>query len=76
MTCFAFGGRTIRFRTPNSLERYVRVKTWDNGYLVVDASYRGLSDVTEDYIDLVPILENLYMDAESFLSPIEEVDVR
>lgn len=76
VTCFAFGGRTIRFRTPNSLERYVRVKTWDNGYLVVDASYRGLSDVTEDYIDLVPILENLYMDAESFLSPIEEVDVR
>ncbi len=76
VTSFAFGGRSIRFRTPESLERYLRVKTWDKGYLVVDASYRGFPDVTEDYIDLVPILENLYMDAVSFLSPIEEVDVR
>lgn len=76
ITSFDFGGRSIRFRTPNSLERYVRVKTWDKGYLVVDASYLGFPGVTEDYIDLIPILENLYMDAESFLGPIEEVDVK
>ncbi len=76
VTRFAFGGRSIRFRTPGSLERYLRVKTWDKGYLVVDAAYRGLPGATEEYIDLVPILQNLYMDPEEFLSPIEEVDVQ
>ena len=76
VTSFDFGGRSIRFRTPNMLERYVRVKIWDKGYLVVDASYLDFSGVTEDYIDLIPILDNLYMDAEAFLSPIEEVVVR
>lgn len=30
----------------------------------------------EDYIDLQPILENLYMEPESFLSKIKNVEVR
>lgn len=76
VSCFSYGERAIRFRTSDSLEKYLRVKDWDSGYLVVDAVYRGLPGVTEDYIDLVPILENLYMDPESFCRPIEEVAIR
>ena len=34
-TAFSFGGYYIRFRAPYSLERYVEVITWDDGYLVV-----------------------------------------
>ncbi|MBF1027736.1 MAG: hypothetical protein HXK89_10235 [Lachnospiraceae bacterium] len=30
----------------------------------------------EDYLDIVPILENLMMNPEAFLHPIEKVEVR
>lgn len=52
------------------------MKAWDHGYLVVDAKYRHLPDAEEEYIDLVPILENLYFDVDSFLAPIERVEIR
>ena len=34
-TAFSFGDYNIRFRAPYSLERYVDVVKWDDGYLVV-----------------------------------------
>lgn len=76
ISCFSFGDQSIRFRTSDALEGYLRIKTWDRGYLVVDAVYRGLPGVTEDYIDLVPILENLYMDPQAFCEPIKEVVIK
>jgi hypothetical protein len=52
------------------------VKEWDNGYLVVDAVYSQNKDkLVEDYIDLVPILEDLYIDPKIFLQPITSVEV-
>ena len=73
---FSFNGRTIRFKGPYSLVRIARVKEWDNGYLVVDAVYSHSQDkLVEDYIDLVPILENLYIDPKLFLKPIKSVEV-
>ena len=72
---FSFGNRVIRFKAPYSLERYTSVKEWDNGYLVVMAKYRHNSQPEEEYIDLVPILHNLYFDAEQFLKPIQKVRV-
>jgi len=33
-------------------------------------------ELTEDYIDLVPILERLYINAPEFLKPIKKVEVR
>ena len=68
--------RTIRFRGPYSLERIERVKEWDDGYLVVDAKYQHSAEEVEDYIDLVPVLERLYINAKKFLSPIKKVEVR
>ncbi len=73
---FSSQGRVIRFMGPVNLERIVRVKEWDNGYLVVDAKYSNYQEDIEDYIDLVPILERLYIKPEEFLSPIEDVEVR
>lgn len=74
-TVFKYGDYMIRFRAPYSLERYIEVKKWDNGYLVVMAKYSHNEDSEEEYIDLVPILQDLYIDSDSFLKPIKEVKI-
>lgn len=74
-TSFSFADVDIRFRTPKALERYTSVVEWDNGYLVVMAKYADLPE-TEEYIDLVPILENLYFDPDKFLKPIQKVRIQ
>lgn len=72
MTSFRYGNANIRFRTPKCLKRYVEIKEWDNGYLVVIADYEGIG-LTEEYIDLEPILRNLYINPKDFLKPIKSV---
>ena len=74
-TAFSYGGYNIRFRAPYSLERYVDVLRWDDGYLVVLAKYSHNSEPEEEYIDLKPILEGLYIDSASFLKPIKSVRI-
>ena len=74
-TAFSFGGYNIRFKAPYSLERYVDVVKWDDGYLVVLAKYSHNDEPEEDYIDLKPILEGLYIDPNSFLKPIKSVRI-
>ena len=74
MTYFRYGDSNIRFRSPKNLQRYVEIKEWDNGYLVVIADYKGLG-LTEEYIDLLPILENLYINPDKFLKPIKSVKI-
>ena len=72
---FSYAGKTIRLRTSRHLERYTKIKTWDNGYLEVMAKYDNSSDEEEEYIDLVPILKNLYMEPETFLQGIKDVQI-
>ena len=74
-TVFQFGKHTIRFRAPYSLERYTEVKEWDNGYIVVLAKYAHSDHPEEEYIDLIPILKNLFFDTTAFLTPIKGVRV-
>jgi hypothetical protein len=74
-TVFQFGNHVIRFVAPYSLERYTAVKEWDNGYLVVMAKYKHNEKPEEEYIDLVPIFQNLYFDVDKFLNPIKSVEV-
>ena len=38
------------------------------------AKYEGC-DEEEEYIDLIPILNNLYIDVEEFLKPIQKVRI-
>ena len=63
-TIFQFNDDVIRFQTSPRLERYKKLVEWDHGYLVV-----------EEYIDLIPILEQLYYDVDQFLKPIREVKI-
>ena len=66
---------TEEYFTSSRLERYTKVVEWDHGYLVVMAKYKHNEKPEEEYIDLVPILKNLYFDADKFLSPIKGVEV-
>ena len=72
-TIFRFGNHIIRFKSPYSLERYTKKKDCDHGYLVVMAKYMHNEEEEEEYIDLVPILKNLYFDVDTFLEPIKKV---
>ena len=73
---FNYKGKTVRCKGPYSLQKIVKVKEWDEGYIVVDVKYANKKELTEDYIDLVPILERLYINAPEFLKPIKKVEVR
>lgn len=44
MTSFRYGNSNIRFRAPKRLKRYVDVKEWENGYIIVMADYEGLGE--------------------------------
>lgn len=72
-TSFSYNGTTVRFRTSASLEKYIDIRKWDSGYIVVTARYSGADE--EDYIDLIPILKNLYIDSEEFIKPIKKVRI-
>ena len=76
-TSFSFRDRKITFYTGKNLVKYTKIKEWDHGYLVVSCLTKAQSDQeVEDYIDLIPILENLYIYADSFLEPIKEVEIK
>ncbi len=74
-TTFSYGDRTITFLTGKKLYRYTAVKEWDKGYIVVQCANRDNSS-EEDYIDLIPILKNLYFDPVDFLKDVEGVQLQ
>ena len=73
---FTYGNKVIRFKGPYSLDKFSSIVEWDNGYLVVMAKYSHTDTDIEDYIDLAPILDSLYIEAESFLLPIKKVEIK
>ena len=74
-TTFSYANKKLTFRTCNGLERYTKVLLWDNGYIEVMAKYKQEKDEIEEYIDLTPVLDGLYMDKQKFLAPIKEVRI-
>lgn len=73
---FQFQNRIIKFLTGNNLDRYTEIVEWDHGYIVVMCKTKSDPDIEEeDYIDLIPILDNLYIDSDTFLNPIKNVEV-
>ena len=75
-TIFKYENTRLKFIAPYSLEHYEKVMQWDNGYIVVLTKYAHLDETEEEYIDLIPILKDLYIDVEQFLSQISKVEVR
>lgn len=70
---FKYNNYNIRFRGPYSLEYFTEIKKWDNGYIVVMTKYKHSKKPIEEYIDLIPILTDLYIEPEKFLKNIKEV---
>ena len=60
-TIFRYGEDSLKFIAPYSLVKYEKIKEWDNGYLVVMTRYSHSQELIEEYIDLIPILKNLYL---------------
>ncbi|MBR1710940.1 MAG: hypothetical protein IJ719_19280 [Clostridia bacterium] len=73
-TEFQYNDMVITFLHGKDLQKYLSVKEWDNGYLVVECMGR-LKGEYEDYIDLTYILENLYMDPEKCLRGVRGVEI-
>ena len=67
MIKFQYGRRIIRFRWS-----YLRKGLGQRLY-GGNGEYRHNQEPEEEYIDLVPILRNLYIDASQFLKHIKEV---
>lgn len=74
-TFFKFRDRVITFLTGKRLEKYTKILEWDNGYLVVLCKNKNEEVLEEDYIDLLPILDDLLIEANEFLKPIKEVKI-
>lgn len=72
---FIFKDTTITFIHSKDLIRYLDVKEWDNGCLVVDC-LGAVKGEYEDYIDMTYILELLYMDSHFFLSQRKGVKIQ
>ena len=73
---FQFHNLKIRFLTGINLDHYTEIVEWDHGYIVVMCKTKSDPDIEEeDYIDLIPILDNLYIDSDTFLNPIKNVEV-
>jgi len=73
MIFFSFGGKRIRFLGAKCLRRFTDVRKWHDGFIEVMADNGGR--IEEEYIDLVPILKNLYIDPEAYIKPIKKVEL-
>ena len=74
-TVFRFRESRLKFIGPYSLERYDKVKEWDNGYMVVLAKYTHNDYLIDEFIDLEPVLDHLLINKDEFLRPIHNVEV-
>lgn len=71
-TKFAYHDVVITFLHGKDLIKYLAVKEWDKGYLVVECPGKAKGEY-EDYIDLAYIMESLYMDPEESLRDVKGV---
>ena len=75
-TVFTFGENRIKFIAPYSLQYYEEILKCDYGYIEVLTKYSHNEELEEEYIDLIPILKNLYIEPSEFLKPIKNVEVK
>ena len=71
---FKYKNICISFKGPYSLEFFSKVLKYEDGYIEVMTKYKHNTDLEEEYIDLKPIVNELYMD-DKFLKDIKGVVV-
>ena len=72
---FSYQGRTITFMHGKDLQKYLRVKDWKDGLLVVDC-LGSVKGQYEEYIDIADILNRLYINPDCFLSGMQGVKIQ
>jgi len=77
-TIIEFRDKRIIFLSPKGLERYVKINEFkpEIGYIAVMTKYSDMDTPEEEYIDLLSTLDELYIDRDEFLKPIEKLEVR
>ena len=60
---FSFGNVKLKFLTSKNLEKYINVKEWDNGYLVVTKENIGKSERV--IVQNIWAKDREYMEAEN-----------
>lgn len=60
---FSFGNVKLKFLTSKNLEKYINVKEWDNGYLVVTKKNIGKSE--QVIVQNIWAKDREYMEAEN-----------
>ena len=66
---FSFGNVKLKFLTSKNLEKYINVKEWDNGYLVVTKKNIGKSE-QEDYYGQT-VSRNFLQNSKTFIKRIQ-----
>ena len=74
-TTFEWNNKIITFLHGKDLIKYLSVREWDDGYMVVDCLGK-IKGEYEDYIDLPYILEKLYMDPQKYLAGVKGVRIK
>ena len=78
MTSFRYAGYNIRFRTPSILKKYVKVKSWDDGYIVVMADYGAFIEIAPGVEGLIHVSEMSWSQhlrsAQDFMKVGDEVE--
>ena len=77
-TLFEFRDKRLKILSPLGLERYISINEFkpEKGYIAVMTKYSDMDEPEEEYIDLLSTLDELYMDRNNFLKPIEKLEVR
>lgn len=77
-TVFEFNGMKLKIITSTALEYYDSITNLNPefGCISVMTKYKPFPDLEEEYIDLVPTLEELLIDPKVFLKPLKKVEVR
>lgn len=71
-THFKVDNQIIKFYTSPYLEKYINIKEYDNGYIIVDEKLSTIDKPIEDYIDLEYVFDELGINKE-ILKRITEV---
>ena len=77
-TIFEYNGTRQKIIAPEPLVKYLKINEFipEKGYIAVLTDYSCFKQPEEEYIDLIPTLKNLLIDADAFLKPIKKLKLR
>lgn len=72
-TIFEMPNMRLKIIAPKPLKKYTDIIRWNDGNLTVMAKYSVYEEPIEEYIDIREAIDELGLNAEKYLDPIESV---